>query len=233
MQDDPLSWQYCEERDSIPNRASHYLQGLTYCHFEIHRQFTPEAEKNAFLKLAILREMPDRVNELSELRDLIAKLNIGMVINVAMNFRSQGPDYLTELVSEGFIALTNCIDRFDLSFNCRFVTFAFKSIRRKVWQYYDKHKNKIQASPYEFDTIGVEDTTALDIIAKEDAKRFLHELARVLTASERQTLFAHYGVIPRDPTHSRAQLDKERKHAFRIIRKLQVHIRNNLIENSA
>ena len=233
MHDDPLAWEYLEERDSIRNRASHYLQSLTFCHFAVHRQFTPEAEKKAFRKLAVLRNMPDRAREVAELRNLIAELNTGMVINIAVSFRSKGADYLSELIGEGLVTLANCIDKFDLSYNCRFITFAFRSIRRRIWQYYLQSKTKIQTTTYEFDTIGVEDTTGYDQIRREDAKQFLHNLAAVLSEPERRTLFAHYGVIPKDPTHTREQLDKERKHAFRIIRKLQIHIRNELIENSA
>ena len=233
MHDDPLSWQYAEERDSMPNRASSYLQTLTYCHFEVHRRLTPEAEKKAFQKLAILRELPDRTREVNELRNLIAQLNTGLVINLAMGFRSQGADYLSELIGEGLITLSQCIDRFDLSYNCRFISFAFRSIRRKMSQYYQKTKNKIKAATLEHDNIGVIDDTAIDNLRREEKKILLHSLAKVLTEAERKALFAHYGVIPKDPSHNRAQLDKQRKQAFKIIRKLQLHARNNLIQNSA
>jgi len=63
----------------------------------------------------------------------IAQANMGLVISIAQNINHSGID-LTDLVSEGSMALLRSIEKFDCSRRLRFSTYAYRGISRGLFR---------------------------------------------------------------------------------------------------
>ncbi|MCR4790350.1 MAG: RNA polymerase sigma factor RpoD/SigA [Treponemataceae bacterium] len=93
---------------------------------EKYSTLTAEEEKELFSKMA-------EGNKLA--RDKIFKANLRYVLMIANRYQNAGLDY-DDLVNEGNIGLLTAVDKFDLSKNCRFTTYAnywiLQSIQRAI-----------------------------------------------------------------------------------------------------
>lgn len=85
-------------------------------------RLTIEEERMAFEKLALGS---------NSARDRIFTGNLRLVAYVAKKYIGCGIEFL-DLVQEGGIGLLNAIDKFDLSKNCKFSTFATPAIERSI-----------------------------------------------------------------------------------------------------
>ncbi len=82
-----------------------------------------EEERVLFRKL---KKTGDR-----EIRDLIAKSNLRLVISIAKRYQHMGLP-LDDLIEEGSIGLLKAIEKFDLRKNCKFATYGSFWIRQSI-----------------------------------------------------------------------------------------------------
>lgn len=114
-----------ENQDSDKFEDVNYYDDSFKMFFEELKNYprlTIEEERMAFEKLALGS---------NSARDRIFTGNLRLVAYVAKKYIGCGIEFL-DLVQEGGIGLLNAIDKFDLSKNCKFSTFATPAIERSI-----------------------------------------------------------------------------------------------------
>lgn len=114
-----------ENQDSDKFEDVNYYDDSFKMFFEELKNYprlTIEEERMAFEKLALGS---------NSARDKIFTGNLRLVAYVAKKYIGCGIEFL-DLVQEGGIGLLNAIDKFDLSKNCKFSTFATPAIERSI-----------------------------------------------------------------------------------------------------
>ena len=114
-----------ENQDSDKFEDANYYDDSFKMFFEELKNYprlTIEEERMAFEKLALGS---------NSARDRIFTGNLRLVAYVAKKYIGCGIEFL-DLVQEGGIGLLNAIDKFDLSKNCKFSTFATPAIERSI-----------------------------------------------------------------------------------------------------
>lgn len=110
---------------------------MTNAHYEAYiktikdKILDPE-EESRLLKIYISKE-----EGWQEAHDLIVKSSLMFVVKVAFEFSSD-PHKVCELISEGNIALLNCLERFDPSRGIKLISYASKEIRGRMIKYITK-----------------------------------------------------------------------------------------------
>lgn len=89
-------------------------------------------------EIALARIYRDKSDGWEDARDKIVKANLPYVIKGAFNY-SNNIVKVTELISEGSVALLSCLDKFDPERGFKFITFASKEIHGKMAQYVIKY----------------------------------------------------------------------------------------------
>lgn len=87
-----------------------------------YKLLTPTQEKEYFRMLN---------RGFSEYKSLIIVSNLKLVIHIAKKYRNLGLPFI-DLIQEGNLGLIEAIDKFDLSYNCKFSTYAFYRIKRYI-----------------------------------------------------------------------------------------------------
>ena len=69
-----------------------------------------------------------------EARDILAEKNMGLVHSIAKRFQNRGVE-MEDLIQIGSIGLLKAIDKFDLSYNVKFSTYAVPMITGEIKRY--------------------------------------------------------------------------------------------------
>ena len=69
-----------------------------------------------------------------EARDILAEKNMGLVHSIAKRFQNRGVE-MEDLIQIGSIGLLKAIDKFDLSYNVKFSTYAVPIITGEIKRY--------------------------------------------------------------------------------------------------
>ncbi|MFC9950666.1 RNA polymerase sigma factor SigF [Streptomyces prasinus] len=92
-----------------------------------------ELSKLFFDQLAVLEE---GTQEYSYARNTLIEMNMSLVRFAAGRFRSRGPEEMEDIVQVGMIGLIKAIDRFDLSRETEFTSFAIPYIVGEIKRFF-------------------------------------------------------------------------------------------------
>lgn len=119
--------------------------------------FTIDEEKEIFTKLTdLLKDEEKNKKEIKEVKDKIICHNLRLVANIAKKEMGRYRLYdcpslsLLDLIQEGNIALTEKLDRFDVSRGFKFSTFIVKWIRQAIDRYIEEFSKTIRIPSYQY-----------------------------------------------------------------------------------
>ncbi|MFE5141331.1 RNA polymerase sigma factor SigF [Streptomyces fagopyri] len=92
-----------------------------------------QLSKVFFDRLAVLEE---GTREYQDVRNTLIEMNMSLVRFAAGRFRSRGPDEMEDIVQVGMIGLIKAIDRFDLTREVEFTTFAVPYIVGEIKRFF-------------------------------------------------------------------------------------------------
>lgn len=78
-------------------------------------------------------EIESLLKEAQAIRDHIIKANMRLVISIVKKFVTTQSTF-DEMLSDGLVALMNCVDKFDFDRGFRFSTYAYRSIARDLYR---------------------------------------------------------------------------------------------------
>lgn len=82
-------------------------------------------------------------------RDLLIKSNLRLVVNIARKYSNNAHELL-DLIQNGNLALIKAVDNFDLSFNAKFNTYAYKCIDMFLRRFVKVKKLRLKMSEEDF-----------------------------------------------------------------------------------
>lgn len=85
------------------------------------------------------------------IKDQIVRENTGLVIEIIKR-KFDYPEKFEDLRQEGFIALSNAIEKFDLNKKLEFSTFAYKVVRNRLINYLRDNKTPVWEEMTEFES---------------------------------------------------------------------------------
>lgn len=80
-----------------------------------------------------------RLNKNEKSKDLLIYSNQRIILKYAFT-KTTDENIVLDLVQEGNLALLEALDKYDLNYNCAFVTYAFYYVRNKIDRAYCKYK---------------------------------------------------------------------------------------------
>ncbi|MFD7613873.1 RNA polymerase sigma factor SigF [Streptomyces sp. NPDC059828] len=92
-----------------------------------------ELSRQFFARLAVLEE---GTHEYQYVRNTLIEMNLSLVRYAAGRFRSRGADEMEDIVQVGTIGLIKAIDRFDVSREVEFTTFAVPCIVGEIKRFF-------------------------------------------------------------------------------------------------
>lgn len=96
------------------------------------RHYLKELRKTTLLSAHDERELAARINQGDKAaKDKMVESNLRLVVKIAKNYANRGMP-LTDLIGEGNIGLIKAVERFKLSKECRFSTYASWWIRQTI-----------------------------------------------------------------------------------------------------
>ena len=149
-----------------------------------YKTLSAEEEKNLFAKY---KSTTDKV-EKEKCKEIIALSNQKIIYSKALCF-TRDPELIHDYIREGSIGLLKAIEKFDLSMNCRFMTFAIDYIYREMFDYNLKYGSIVRKS----------NNRKVDIRLKNIREKFYNENEREATNEEIYQIFEdNYGIEIKD-----------------------------------
>lgn len=172
-------------------RAFNYAR---YRVLKIIRQF-----RNERLTVGAARDLIAWYSKSSDIRGEISRLNISLVLAMARRAKINGVE-LSELVSEGNLALLRCVDKFDCARGFKFSTYACRAILSAFTRIAAKGSRYRSQFPVAFDTT-IERSDFLDRQRADVEQSGLNSLREVLASNraelsdvEQQVIAARFAI---------------------------------------
>lgn len=128
--------------------------------------------------------------------DRILNSNLKFVVSIAKNYRGKGVPF-DELIAEGNMGLITAIMKYDLSRNCKFITYAVFWIRSNISQAISNATANAKGNRDLYENIKndsvVYDDNAL-LLKGVDAKAAVSELSKCLEQRELEMLSMKFGL---------------------------------------
>jgi RNA polymerase sigma factor (sigma-70 family) len=170
-----------EEENIFSFSENYYTQDILnqYFHDISNYQLLTKEEEREYLKKA--KEGDE------EAKEKIITSNLRLVAKIALHYSRAGVYYL-DLIQEGTIGLINAIDKFDLSKNYKFSTYATWWIKKEIIDALKKRVNMIKIPNYIFLLHKKIDIFENDYLNKNNKKPEIKEIAKALNMSEEDIL---------------------------------------------
>lgn len=107
------------------------FKGMNYRKFRAH-QLRSQLDDSAADQESI-EQIESLLKEAQVIRDHIIKANMRLVISIVKKFVTNQSTF-DEMLSDGLVALMNCVDKFDFDRGFRFSTYAYRSIARDAYR---------------------------------------------------------------------------------------------------
>ncbi|WP_329172953.1 RNA polymerase sigma factor SigF [Streptomyces sp. NBC_01477] len=135
-----------------------------------------------------LRTLEEGTREYSYARNTLIEMNTSLVHFAARRFRSRGPEEMEDILQVGTIGLIKAIDRFDLSREVEFTTFAVPYIVGEMKRFFRDTSWAVHV-PRRLQELRVELAKARDhLTAVLDAPPTIAELAAYLEITEEDVI---------------------------------------------
>jgi RNA polymerase sigma factor (sigma-70 family) len=230
MNSDALSWQFDHARDIIPSRISPQYANLVCKELAGGGHLTPEAERNAFMKLRALKEA-GKDEEYLDTFGLILKYNMGLVFKAVNMYKNNNRGIsVEELISEGTLILVRSIKGYDPSYSNKFCTYCYMGIVRAISTACQRSKEMVYQEIDGLDNISPYNHNGAENIRLSDIRNQIQKLATILSERDRKLLFEYYGITKTNDKYDRLTQGKRRRRVHLILRILQLHVKNQLIE---
>ncbi len=170
---------------------------FNYCRYRAMRIL--HAHRGKRLHAGTIRELLRWEHMALETRAAIVRANTSLVLAMARRSRNSGVE-LTELVSEGNLALLRCVDKFDVSRGFKFSTYACRAILASFSRAGAKAARQRGHFPTTYDP-AMERSDYLDrkrerveLECVEELRQILFENTAELSAVERRVLDARFSI---------------------------------------
>lgn len=121
---DPLIFEETEEDDAKPFFEGHYDDAI--------KHYLREIQKTTLLTADEEKELAGRIDRGEKAaRDKMIESNLRLVVKIAKRYINRGLPFL-DLIEEGNLGLIKAVERFKLSKECRFSTYATWWIRQSI-----------------------------------------------------------------------------------------------------
>ena len=151
-----------------------------------------------------------------EARNVLIERNLRLVAHIMKKYYAQTADQ-EDLISIGTIGLIKGIESFDPSKGARLATYAAKCVENEILMYFrgqKKSSQDVSLSDYietgsdgaalSFMDVVAEDEDLLERISnREDIRKVIRAVDRVLTPQERQVILLRYGLDGNPPCRQR------------------------------
>ncbi len=167
-----------------------------------------QEEENHYLTLAAQGDIGAR--------NVLIERNLRLVAHIMKKYYAQTADQ-EDLISIGTIGLIKGIESFDPSKGARLATYAAKCVENEILMYFRSQKKSSQdvslsdyietgsdGAALSFMDVVAEDDDLLERISnREDIRKALQAMDRVLTPQERQVIVLRYGLEGNPPCRQR------------------------------
>lgn len=184
------------QTDLLTAREEKFLFGK-YNYLKYLARQTQQACDPDYPSARMLSQMRLYLRKADEVKDLLIRSNLRLVVSIARR-HTRNDHEMAELISEGNLALMNAVEKFDITRNVKFSTYATWAIVKKYATYHTKkakmpeHETCDEMLEVAHD-LRVEDSR---IAAVESARKSLHEIiADILEEREQTIVTEHYGLI--------------------------------------
>ncbi len=149
-------------------------------------------------------------------RNVLIERNLRLVAHIMKKYYAQTADQ-EDLISIGTIGLIKGIESFDASKGARLATYAAKCVENEILMYFRSQKKSSQdvslsdyietgsdGAALSFMDVVAQDDDLLDRISnREDIRKVIRAVDRVLTPQERQVIVLRYGLEGDPPCRQR------------------------------
>lgn len=187
-----------------PDRESELFRQLNLLKFEADRlRVSLDAERPSSSTLDNIERL---LADADEIRDLLIRANIRLVMSIAKRF-TRDNDFYEDLVSEGTIAVMNAVEHFDYQRGFRFSTYATQAVRRCYYRMLAKRakvKDVTAGSTTELlDSVPAPEATgALSESAVDSLRIKMRDILSVLDPREQAIVQARFGMKDRKPSQT-------------------------------
>ena len=123
-----------------------------------------------------------------EARDILAEKNMGLVHSIAKRFQNRGVE-IEDLIQIGSIGLLKAIDKFDLSYNVKFSTYAVPMITGEIKRYL-RDDGMVKVSRSLKETAAKAYAAREQLLQKENREPDMEELAAEVGISREELVMA-------------------------------------------
>lgn len=177
-------------------------------------------------------------------RNVLIERNLRLVAHIMKKYYAQSADQ-EDLISIGTIGLIKGIESFDSSKGARLATYAARCVENELLMYFRSQKKSSQdvslsdyietgsdgAALSFMDVVAQDDDMLERISNREDIRKALRAVDRVLTPQERQVIVLRYGLEGNPPCRQREvaqQIGISRSYVSRIEKKALQKLREEL-----
>ena len=121
-------------------------------------------------------------------RDILTEKNMGLVHSIARRFQNRGAE-LEDLVQIGCIGLLKAIDKFDLSYEVRFSTYAVPMITGEIKRFL-RDDGMVKVSRSLKEAAGKAYAVREELLMKTGQEPSMEEIAKELSVSEEELIMA-------------------------------------------
>ena len=178
-------------------------------------------------------------------RNVLIERNLRLVAHIMKKYYAQTADQ-EDLISIGTIGLIKGIESFDSSKGARLATYAARCVENELLMYFRSQKKSSQdvslsdyietgsdgAALSFMDVVAQDDDMLERISNREDIRKALRAVDRVLTPQERQVIVLRYGLEGNPPCRQREvanQIGISRSYVSRIEKKALQKLRGELM----
>ena len=155
-----------------------------------------------------------------EARNILIERNLRLVAHIMKKYYAQTADQ-EDLISIGTIGLIKGIESFDASKGARLATYAARCVENEILMYFRSQKKSSQdvslsdyietandgAALSLMDVVAQEEDLLETISDREDIRKMIDAVDRVLTEQERQVIVLRYGLGGEPPRRQREVAD--------------------------
>ena len=167
-----------------------------------------QEEENHYLQLAAKGDI--------EARNILIERNLRLVAHIMKKYYAQTADQ-EDLISIGTIGLIKGIETFDISKGARLGTYAARCVENEILMYFRSQKKSAQdvsLSDYIetgsdgtalslMDVVAQEDDLMERVSTREDIRKLITAVDKVLTEQEKQVVMLRYGLGGEPPQRQR------------------------------
>ena len=171
-----------------------------------------QEEEEHYLKLCAQGDL--------QARNILIERNLRLVAHIMKKYYAQTADQ-EDLISIGTIGLIKGIESFDASKGARLATYAARCVENEILMYFRSQKKSSQdvslsdyietandgAALSLMDVVAQEEDLLETISDREDIRKMINAVDRVLTEQERQVIVLRYGLGAEPPRRQREVAD--------------------------